>query len=144
MSKQKPAPVIDPVAAALNRARVELEKLGASSRLSLETAKSLAEAEVKNGIDCGIPAPWWATYSDYELGLKRLQIGRQEDRPRFEHIAFLLIATDDLHEEWNNTRPCGTSPSDGCKQRTEELRQRAEEQRRCEEERSKFPDALPF
>ncbi len=130
MSKKKSVSAIDSIAAALNRARAELEQLGASSRSFLEAERALHAKVVDLGAGIGPIEPWWVTFSDYELGLKRLQRSSHGCENGYEHVAFLLIATDDLHEEWSDSRPCGTERGEGLKKRLEE--------------RSEGFDPLPF
>lgn len=106
----------DPIAAAFVRARRELEQLGAAYRAHLDTERDLNTARrvVLDCDDCEPPVfGWWNTWTDYELGLKQLQApGRPLSGERgYEHVAFLLIATDNLHDEWNGSRPCGTEPT---------------------------------
>lgn len=114
MSKKAPHKP-DPINAAFARARRELEHLGAAYRAQLDAANALGFAKRRAGV-CDGPtpheSPWWDNWTDYELGLTQLQApgGPLSGESGQEHVAFLLIATDNLHELWNDSRPCGTEP----------------------------------
>jgi len=105
MSIRKPPVKTDPIDAAFTRARRELEQLGSLYRASLEADAAFHDALVALRASQK-KDHWWRFFSNYELGLTALQ--RFNANPGHEYIAFLLIATDNLHESWNGSRPCGT------------------------------------
>lgn len=114
MSKKAPRKP-DPIDAAFARARRELERLGAAYRANLDATNALGFARRRAGVYSNptpLEGPWWDDWTDYELGLMQLQSpgGPLSGEPGHEHVAFLLIATDNLHELWNDSRPCGTEP----------------------------------
>lgn len=112
MSKKAPRKP-DPIDAAFARARRELEQIGAAYRANLETTSALNLARLAIRCDGSEPpiTTWWNVWTDYELGLMQLQSpgGPLSGEPGHEQVAFLLIATDNLHESWNDSRPCGTT-----------------------------------
>lgn len=127
MSKKTPQQP-DPIDAAFARARRELEQLGAAYRAQLDATSALGFAQRSAGVHWSPTpheGPWWEAWTDYELGLMQLQApgGPLSGESGREHIAFLLIATDNLHEGWNGSRPCGTAPDDV---RRESLRRAAD------------------
>jgi len=113
MSKKAPHKP-DPINAAFARARRELEHLGAAHRAHLEASAALNLAR-RLTLRCEFTEPptatWWNAWTDYELGLMQLQApgGPLSGESGQEHVAFFLIATDNLHESWNDSRPCGTA-----------------------------------